>query len=109
MRAGPTADMGSEEKERELRTMVRDLRVALASAREGERQLQEKLESREAEIRQLRQMLGNTKQERDDLRQMLVNTKQERDELRQQNAELVNRLAIVGRKQSTSSPPKQLR
>lgn len=84
-----------EENTRDLRETVQALESALATRTEMVQQLQGALESREAEIVALRQMLSSTKKER--------------DELRVQNAELVNRVAIVGRKQSTSSPPKQLK
>ena len=76
------------------RETVRELEAALATTRGTVQQLQAALESREADIA--------------GLRQMLTSTKKERDELRVQNAELINKLAIVGRKQSTSSPPKNI-
>ena len=90
--------MGSEENARELHETVRKLEAALSSSR--------------AEVQQLHETLGSRETEIAGLRQMLTHTKKERDELRGQNAELVNRLAVIGRKQSTSSSPslpKQLR
>ncbi|CAI8012336.1 IQ motif and SEC7 domain-containing protein 1 [Geodia barretti] len=87
--------MDVEKCTRDLRETVRELEAALATTRETVQQLKGALESGEDEI------VG--------LRQMLTRTKKERDELRVQNAELINRLAVIGRKQSTSSSPRQSR
>ena len=89
------ARMDVEKCTRDLRETVRELEAALATTRETVQQLKGALESREDEIA--------------GLRQMLTRTKKERDELRMQNAELINRLAVIGRKQSTSSSPRQSR
>ena len=78
---------------RELRETVKQLNVALSTTKETVRQLKDALGARESEISRLRQML--------------TQTKKERDELRQRNAGLINKLAFVGRKQSTTSPPKR--
>lgn len=85
--------MSSDEKNTcELRETVRQLNAALSTTKETVQQLKDALGARESEIARLRQML--------------TQTKKERDELRQQNAGLISKLAFVGRKQSTSSPPK---
>ena len=81
--------MASDETVRDLRETVQQLQTALATTKETVQQLQDALSSREEEIAQVRGMLSRTKKER--------------DELRGWNAELVNRLAVVGRRQSTSS------
>lgn len=83
------ASMESDENIRDLRETVQQLQTALATTKETMQQLQDALSSREEEIGRLRGMLSDTKKER--------------DELRGWNAELVSRLAVVGRRQSTSS------
>ena len=85
--------MESEENTCELRETVKQLEAALATTKETVQKLQDALSSREVEITRLRQMLSLTKKERDELRGL--------------NAELVNKQAAVGRKQSiilSSSP-----
>ena len=100
--------MESDDTMCELRQTVRQLESALSTKQETVQQLQDALNARETEIARLREKV----EEQDSLllrrKQMIAQTKKERDELRQQNAELINKLAIVGRRQSTSSstPPK---
>jgi septal ring factor EnvC (AmiA/AmiB activator) len=98
--------METEDTMCELRQTVQQLESALSTKQATVQQLQEALNARETEISRLRGKLD----EQDSLllrrKEMIAQTKKERDELRQQNAELINKLAVVGRRQSTSTPPK---
>ena len=98
--------MELEDKMCELRQTVQQLQSALCTKQETVQNLQDALNSREEEIARLRRKLEDQECLLERRKQMITLTKKERDELRQQNAELINKLAVVGRKQSISSASK---
>ena len=81
--------MGSQENARKLRGRIEQLEAALRAKDDEIERLRTKLEDQESLLARRMQMVSKTLKER--------------DELRKQNAELILKLAQVGRRQSISS------
>ena len=81
--------MGSQENERKLKERVNQLEAALRERDEEIERMRTKVEDQESLLARRAQMVSKTMKER--------------DELRKQNAELILKLAQVGRRQSFSS------
>lgn len=98
--------MASED---ELRETVQHLKAALSTKQETVQQLQDALSSREAEIKRLREKVEEQGRLMRRRMQMIAQTKKERDELRRQCADLVHKLAEVGRRHGVNVKSPKLR